>query len=101
MSNTTPEADAQLLDAPDQRDLDPLRFSDTGEGYQYVADTSPHEGVERPVYLHRLAAVAWGILDSLADDEHVHHEILIPWYNVEENLTAVQPDDHRDYHLHR
>ena len=75
-------------------------FRATGEGYAYVAATTPHDGRERPVYLHRLAAVAWGVLDGLDDPRHVHHsEWSIPWLNVEENLAAEEPDDHALYHL--
>lgn len=77
-----------------------VRFRATGEGYAYVTDTTPHGGRERPVYLHRLAAVAWGVLEGLDDPRHVHHcERSIPWLNVEENLAAEAPEDHYLYHL--
>jgi len=75
-------------------------FRATGEGYAYVAASRPQDGRERPVYLHRLAAVAWGVLDGLDDPRHVHHcEWSIPWLNVEENLEAETPDEHALYHL--
>ena len=56
---------------------------------------------ERYVYVHRLAAVAWGILDGLDDDRHVHHRQSVGWLNTEANLEARDPVRHADYHLHR
>jgi len=77
-----------------------VRFRSTGGGYAYVAETTPHAGRERPVYLHRLAAVAWGILDGLDDARHVHHcEHSVPLLNVEDNLAAEKPEDHYAHHL--
>jgi len=74
-----------------------VRFRATGEGYAYVTDRPARE--ERPAYLHRLTAVAWGILDGLDDPRHVHHETPIPWLNTEENLTAESPENHAEHHL--
>lgn len=53
-----------------------------------------HDGRERYVYLYRLSAVAWGILDGLGDDRIVHHESRVPWDDREANLTAYPPEDH-------
>jgi hypothetical protein len=64
------------------------------DGYERVREWDPDEGREQYVYVHRLAAVAWGILDGLDDPRHVHHERAIPWYNAEDNLRAVEPDRH-------
>lgn len=76
------------------------RLRATGEGYEYFADTDPHTGTERPVYVHRLAAFAWGILDDLGDHHHVHHcEKSVPWLNAEWNLDREDPRDHADHHL--
>jgi hypothetical protein len=84
-------------------------FSMTGGGHDYISPTSPHdpEG-EKPVYIHRLAAYAWGILDAVGfrdDPRHVHHEIPdewrsdesnagVPWFTAEGHLRAEQPDEH-------
>jgi hypothetical protein len=71
----------------------------TGECYEYVAD--PEATVERPVYIHRLAAVAWGELDGLDDHRHVHHEDSCPWHNAEGNLSAVEPERHAVFSTER
>lgn len=85
------ERAAALERSPDRA----LRFRSTGEGYEYVSDRTPHdEGGERPVYIHRLNAVAWGLLDGLDDPRHVHHRTSIPWLNTEDNLEAIDPSDH-------
>lgn len=99
------ETDEQ--DEPDAR----LRFRATGLGHSYVTDRDPREG-ERTVYLHRLAAVAWGVLDGLDDDRHVHHEVPeewtddhdredvgIPWLTTEDVLVAETPTEHSEIHL--
>lgn len=54
---------------------------------------------EQYVYVHRLAAVAWGVLDGLDDPRHVHHVDGIEWLKVEDNLEARDPVRHGDYHL--
>lgn len=84
--------------AEDDREDSALRFRATGEGYEYVTDVRPEEG-ERPVYIHRLTAVAWDVIDGLDDPRHVHHEVSVPWFNTEENLSAELPDDHARYHI--
>jgi hypothetical protein len=101
-----------------------LRLRQTGEGYEYVAEQSSHEGVERPVYVHRLAAIAWSdaettegaLLDVLGHD--VHHEVpeswlseeereqrgarrSIPWLNVEAALHPEPWTEHRRRTLSR
>lgn len=64
------------------------------DGYERVRAWDPEEQAERYCYIHRLAAVAWGILDGLDDPRHVHHVEAVPWYNSESNLEAVEPDYH-------
>ena len=83
----------------------------TGLGYEYVADAR-RAADERPVYLHRLAAVAWGLLDGLDDGRHVHHAVPeewlderdtraagIPWLTTEATLVAEDPPDHAAHHF--
>lgn len=76
-----------------------LRFRMTGEGYEYATDTDPHTRQERPAYIHRLAALAWGVLEDVDDSRHVHHQTSVPWLNTEDNLEAVEPREHADYHI--
>lgn len=65
--------------------------------YEFVES----EGRRKDVYVsvHRLAAVAWGIIDGLDDERHVHHSISHPFLNTEDNLVAVEPDEHGAHHL--
>ena len=73
------------------------RFETRRDGY--ARWRSWEDGRDRYVYVHRLAAVAWGILDGLDDPRHVHHVDGINWLNIEENLEARAPDRHADFHL--
>lgn len=60
-----------------------------------VGQESHDAGVgPRFVSMHRLAAVAWGVLDGLDDEREVDHQHPVPWYNAETNFQAVHPDDH-------
>jgi hypothetical protein len=65
-----------------------------GDGYERIRAWDSQEGRERYTYVHRLSAVAWGILDGLDDERHVHHGRPIPWLNTEGNLFAVDPTYH-------
>lgn len=88
-----------------------VRYRMTGGGHAYVTDTDPHSATERPVYIHRLAAVAWGVLDGLDDPRHVHHDLTewvgddapetagVPWLTAESVLTAERPDHHARMHF--
>jgi hypothetical protein len=64
------------------------------DGYERVREWDRVEQREVYVYVHRLAAVAWDVLDDLDDPRHVHHERSVPWFNAESNLRAEWPDDH-------
>ena len=85
----------------------------TGLGHEYVAENR-RGSRERPVYVHRLAAVAWGILDGLDDEREVHHEVPeawrsvddtedagIPWLQAEACLSAHEPAEHARRHINR
>lgn len=65
-------------------------------GYLLVeADRDDHQGDGRRfVPVHRLAAVAWGHLDSLAQPLDVHHRDGCPVHNAEGNLAALDPREH-------
>jgi len=73
------------------------RFETRRDGYERWRSWDGDR--ERYVYVHRLAAVAWGILDGLDDPRHVHHTNGIEWLNVPDNLEARDLVDHGDYHL--
>jgi hypothetical protein len=89
-----------------------VRLRSTGLGYTYVAESAPRDG-ETPVYIHRLAAIAWGTIESLSDPDHIHHEVPeewlgddrdrtdagIPWLNVEDAIRAEERDDHAKIHF--
>ena len=49
----------------------PARFETRRDGYERWR--SWEDGSDRYVYVHRLAAVAWRILDGLGDPRDVHH----------------------------
>ena len=74
------------------------RFETRPDGYERWR--SWEDGRDRYVYVHRLAAVAWGILDGLDDPRHVHHVVPIRWYTTEDNIEAVDPPEHGSHHLH-
>lgn len=95
---------------------DALKLRTTGDGYEYVSDRDPHSGGERPVYVHRLCAVAWGDYETtgeacsdvarkdvhhstprewLSEEEQLLAERSIPWLNVEEALHPEDRTEHR------
>lgn len=51
-------------------------------------------GPRRYVAVHRLAAVAWGVLDGLDDPREVHHVDVVPAHTAEANLVALDADEH-------
>lgn len=61
----------------------------TGSGYAAVVE----QAGGRPVYVHRLVAVAHDVLDGLDDPRHVHHTVH-PWVNSAAALEAVDAADH-------
>jgi hypothetical protein len=74
-----------------------VRFVTHGsKGYSLiVVDGEDVDGIgRRYVAIHRLAAFAWGVLDSMDDDLDVHHIQPVPWFNAESNLEALPADEH-------
>lgn len=62
---------------------------------QFRIGEEHHDGIGvRYVSVHRLAAYAWGILETMDDPREVHHLKEIGWFNAEENLVALPPEDH-------
>jgi hypothetical protein len=51
-------------------------------------------GERRCVSLHRLAAVAWGVLDGLDDSQEVHHRSGVQCETAEGVLEALSPEQH-------
>lgn len=74
-----------------------LTLHHTGEGYEYVRCRAG--GDDSTAYIHRLTYVAEHGLDALPTEWHVHHEVPIPWLNIPQNLTAVDPLAHSRHHL--
>ena len=69
------------------------------DGYEIVQNQ--HKGDTFRVRVHRLAAVAWGLLDAkdLCNQEiDIHHKSNIPWDNRECNLEAIPHGEHRSKH---
>lgn len=73
-----------------------IRIGLCGRGYEQI-EISTEEGLERLPH-HRVLSTVWGDLDSALFSEdlrEVHHEIGIEWYNVEDNLEALSPAEHK------
>lgn len=77
--------------------LDHARYETRRDGYERWR--SFEDGRERYVYVHRLAAVAWDILDGLDDDRHVHYALGVEWATLEDEIEARDPVRHGDHHL--
>jgi hypothetical protein len=75
-----------------------VRFTYRADGKGHalvVVDGEDVDGVgRRYVAAHRLAAVAWGVLESFDDPREVHHVDVVPCHNSECNLEALKPEQH-------
>jgi hypothetical protein len=73
-----------------------IQYRSDGKGHLLIrADGDDVEGVgPRFVQAHRLAAIAWGELDSLDDPREVDHLDSVPCHNAQENLDAVDDATH-------
>jgi hypothetical protein len=78
----------------------PVPLLQDGQGHEMWKDgTGQREGwTEHRVAVHRLAAVAWGVLDGYEDERQVHHRNEVPWDNREGNLVALSEGDHLGEH---
>lgn len=76
----------------------PARLTTNGNGYEQIQawDDRGNQGV---LQHHRVLAWVWGDLEELHFSEEiveVHHEKTgIPWLNVEWNLEALTPEEHK------
>ena len=70
--------------------------SDDASGYLlFRVDGDDVESVgPRFVAVHRLAALAWGDIDSLSDALEIHHRDGCPVHNSEQNVEALEPREH-------
>lgn len=68
----------------------------TDKGHELLRITPEHHDgrATRYVSVHRLAAVAWGLLDGMDDPREVHHITEVGWLNAESNLEALPPQEH-------
>lgn len=73
---------------------DRVRILISSDGYRYLCDGHPSDDDAAVVSEHRLAAVAWGILDGLDDPREVDHVDRSPTLTAEGNLVALSRDDH-------
>jgi len=62
-------------------------------GYERLREPGD-KGKEARMYHHRLAAYAWGLIDSIDADAEVHHRIECAFLNTEGNLTATTTGEH-------
>jgi hypothetical protein len=78
----------------------PVPLLQNTHGHEQWKDATGQKSgwTEQRVNVHRLAALAWGIIDTWDDPREVHHENEIPWDNREENLTALTTGDHLGVH---
>lgn len=73
---------------------DTPRLYTTGRGYEEFRRPG-RQGVNDGMKHHRLLAYAWGEIDSLDDHRHIDHRIEVRWLNIQGNLRAKDPTDHR------
>ncbi len=70
------------------------RLDLSGDGYEQIrADDG------RTLSHHRLLMWAWGELESpffSEDAREIHHERGVEWYNLEMELSALTPEEHRE-----
>jgi len=76
-----------------------IRLITSERGYRYIGHGHPSDDEAAVVSEHRLAAVAWGLLDGLGDDREIHHADRCTAHTAEENLLAVSRDDHVEAHV--
>lgn len=69
-----------------------------GKGHRLIRidgdDVDDPLGRPRFVAEHRLAAVAWGLLDSLTDPHEIDHLDVVPCHTAETNLEPRESDEH-------
>jgi hypothetical protein len=76
-----------------------VRVLVSDEGYRYLAVGHPSDEDVVVVSEHRLAAVAWGLLDGLGDEREIHHIDRCKAHTSESNLAAYSRDEHIEQHV--
>jgi len=74
-----------------------IRLGLCGRGYEHVEIRIDGDRYTLPH--HRILASVWGDLDSVffsEDLREVHHKKAVRWFNIEENLEALTPLEHRE-----
>lgn len=71
----------------------------SSEGYRYIEVGHPRDEGHKSVLEHRLAAVAWGLLDGLGDDREIHHVDDMTTVTAEWAIEAVTRDEHVERHV--
>lgn len=68
-----------------------MRLSVTGSGYSAIRV----DGVDKPIYVHRLAAVAEHGVAAIREGVDVHHVDGLKWVNNPERLQPIPSAEHR------
>jgi hypothetical protein len=76
-----------------------VRILVSDEGYRYLAVGHPSDEDVVVVPEHRLAAVAWGLLEGLDDEREIHHIDRSKTHTAESNLAAFTRDNHIEQHV--
>jgi hypothetical protein len=71
----------------------------SSEGYRYIDVGHPSDEGHASVLEHRLAAVAWGLLDGLDDPREIHHVDEMTTVTAEWAIEAVTRADHVERHV--
>ena len=76
-----------------------VRLWTSAAGYRYISVEHPTDGSVDVVSEHRLAAVAWGVIEGLGDSREVHHSDRCKAHTAETNLEAMSRDEHIERHV--
>jgi len=76
-----------------------VRLWTSAAGYRYISVEHPDDGSVDVISEHRLAAVAWGVLETLGDSQEVHHSDRCKANTAESNLVACSREDHIERHV--
>lgn len=70
----------------------------SSDGYRYIR-VGPARDPEGVIAEHRAAAFAWGLIDGLDSEREIHHSDGIKCLTSEEQLEALEREDHIETHV--
>jgi len=76
-----------------------VRLWTSAAGYRYISVKHPTDGSVDVISEHRLAALAWGLLESLGDEREIHHSDRCKTHTAENNLEAMPRVEHIEQHV--